>query len=75
MAADGQWRDEAGLGDWWGRALWGLGVAAASAATPGMRARALSGFRLAAQRNSPHLRPMAFAALGAAECSGRGRMK
>ncbi|MCW2929755.1 MAG: glycosyl transferase [Actinomycetia bacterium] len=67
MAADGQWRDEAGVGDWWGRALWGLGVAAASAPTPGMRARALGGFRLAAQCRSPHLRPMAFAALGAAE--------
>lgn len=67
MADDGQWRDEAGVGDWWGRALWGLGVAAASAPAPGMRARALSGFRLAAQCHSPHLRPMAFAALGAAE--------
>jgi hypothetical protein len=67
MAADGQWRDEAAVGDWWGRALWGLGVAAASAPTPGMRARALAGFRLAAQCRSPHVRPMAFAALGAAE--------
>jgi hypothetical protein len=67
MAADGQWRDEAALGDWWGRALWGLGVAAASAQTPGMRARALGGFRIAAQARSPHVRSMAFAALGAAE--------
>ncbi|HSR82672.1 MAG TPA: glycosyltransferase [Streptosporangiaceae bacterium] len=67
MAADGHWRDEAAVGDWWGRALWGLGVAAVSAHTPGMRARALGGFRLAAQRRSPHVRPMAFAALGAAE--------
>jgi len=32
-----------------------------------MRARALSGFRIAAQRRSSHLRSMAFAALGAAE--------
>jgi hypothetical protein len=67
MDVGGQWRDEAGTGDWWGRALWGLGAAAASAPTPGMRARALSGFRIAAQRRSPHLRSMAFAALGAAE--------
>jgi hypothetical protein len=72
MSADGQWRDEAAVGDWWGRALWGLGVAAASAQTPGMRARALGGFRLAAQCHSPHIRPMAFAALGAAELL-RGR--
>jgi hypothetical protein len=67
MAVDGQWRDEPGVGDWWGRALWGLGVAAVSAQTPGMRALALGGFRIAAQRRSPHLRSMAFAALGAAE--------
>jgi hypothetical protein len=67
MAVDGQWRDEAGVGDWWGRALWGLGVAAARAQTPGMRARALGGFRIAAQCRSPHVRSMAFAALGAAE--------
>jgi hypothetical protein len=67
MAIDGRWRDEAAVGDRWGRALWGLGVAATSAPTPGMRARALGGFRIAAQRRSPHLRSMAFAALGAAE--------
>jgi hypothetical protein len=67
MAVDGQWRDEAAVGDWWGRALWGLGVAAASAQTPGMRARAIGGFRIAAQSRSPHVRSMAFAALGAAE--------
>jgi hypothetical protein len=71
MAVDGQWRDEAAVGDWWGRALWGLGVAATSAPTPGMRARALGGFRIAAQQRSPHIRSMAFAALGAAELLGR----
>ena len=67
MAVDGKWRDEAAAGDWWGRALWGLGVAATSAQTPGMRARALVGFRIAAQCRSPYVRSMAFAALGAAE--------
>ena len=67
MAADGQWGDEAAAGDWWGRALWGLGVAATRAQSPGMRARALGGFRIAAQCRSEHLRSMAFAALGAAE--------
>jgi len=71
MAADGQWRDEPAVGDWWGRALWGLGVAATSAQTPGMRARALGGFRIAAQARSPHVRSMAFAALGAAELLSR----
>ena len=67
MSVDGQWRDEPAVSDWWGRALWGLGVAAASAQTPGMRARALGGFRIAAQCRSPHVRSMTFAALGAAE--------
>jgi hypothetical protein len=67
MAVNGRWRDKAAVGDWWGRALWGLGVAVTSGQTPGMRARALGGFRLAAQCRSPHLRAMAFAALGAAE--------
>jgi hypothetical protein len=67
MGVDGQWHDEAAVGDWWGRAVWGLGVAATSAQSPGMRARALGGFRIAAQRRSPYIRSMAFAALGAAE--------
>jgi hypothetical protein len=67
MDVGGLWQDCASLGDWWGRALWGLGVAAVSAHSTGMRARALTGFRIAAQRRSPHPRAMAFAALGAAE--------
>jgi len=67
MNADGRWIDEPGLGDWWGRALWGLGVSAVHAPTEGMRARALYGFRGAAQQRSPDTRAMAFAALGAGE--------
>ncbi len=66
MAVDGRWQDEPSLGDWWGRALWGLGVAAAQAPTAGMRARALSSFRLAAQSRSPFSKAMVFAGLGAA---------
>lgn len=66
MTTDGQWADDPAAGDWWGRALWGLGVAAAGAPAPGIRARALGGFRIAAQCRSGHLRSMAFAALGAA---------
>ena len=67
MDVDGRWRDEPDLGDWWGRAVWGLGVAARSAHTAGLRARALGGFRIAAQQRSPNIRSMAFAALGAGE--------
>jgi hypothetical protein len=67
MAVDGAWCDEPGLGDWWGHAVWALGVAATSAQTTGMQARALAGFRIAAQQSSPELRPMAFAAIGAGD--------
>jgi hypothetical protein len=67
MGVDGQWQDDAALGDWWGRALWGLGVAAVHAPTAGMRARARSGFRVAAQARASDRHAMAFAALGAAE--------
>src|ERR1700730_11804052 len=63
MAVDGQWRDEATVGDWWGRALWGLGVAATSAPTPGMRARALGGVRIAA--------PLPASAIHGVRCAGR----
>lgn len=67
MSVDGTWSDEPSIGDWWGRALWGLGVVAARGRTPGMRARALSTFRIAAQQRSPDSRAMAYAALGAGE--------
>lgn len=67
MSTDGQWRDEASLGDWWGRALWGLGFAAVHAPTEALRASALFAFRSAARRRSPHRRSMVFAGLGAAE--------
>jgi hypothetical protein len=67
MDSTGAWSDVPAVGDWWGRAVWGLGVAAAHAPTPAMRGRALLGFRTAARRRSPHLRAMAYAALGAGE--------
>jgi hypothetical protein len=67
MSVGGSWSDDPAVEDWWGRALWGLGVAAAHAPTQAMRARALLGFRQAARARSPHPRAMAFAALGAGE--------
>ncbi len=66
MALDGAWTDTPSVGDWWGRAVWGLGVAAVDAATPGARARALVGFRVAAQQRSTDSRATSFAAIGAA---------
>ena len=67
MDQDGRWTDEPSHGDWWGRALWALGVAAVHAPTVAMRARALRGFRTAAEGRSPHLRAIVFAGLGAGE--------
>lgn len=62
---DRRWADEPSLDDCWGRALWGLGSAAARA--PHLRSQALAHFELGATRRSPALRAMAFAGLGAAE--------
>ena len=67
MDLDGCWTDRPGWGDWWGRALWGLGVAAVHAPTADLRGAALTGFRRAAKGRSTHPRALAFAALGAGE--------
>ena len=61
------WTDRPGLGDWWGRALWGLGTAAARNPAPWIRAEAGLAFARGAARRSGAPRAMAFAALGAAE--------
>ncbi len=63
--SDLSWTDVASVEDCWGRALWGLGTAAAR--VPHFRERALAGFDRGAGLRSPHPRAMAFAALGAAE--------
>ena len=67
MDVDGAWLDEPGVGDWWGRAVWGLGVAAARAHSETARSSALAAFHLAARQRSTHSRAMAYATLGAAE--------
>lgn len=67
MGLHGRWTDQPGLGDWWGRALWGLGYAAARLPDAADRDRAARAFRRAAGRRSPDLRASAFATLGAAE--------
>lgn len=67
MDRHGEWVDEPGMGDWWGRLLWALGTAAARAVDARIRTRALRAFHRAAGHDTPHLRTMAFAALGAAE--------
>jgi hypothetical protein len=67
LGYDRGWQDAPGLGDWWGRALWGLGSTAAHAGRAWLRAEARLLFDVGARRRSPDLRAMVFAALGAAE--------
>ena len=67
MDENGIWTDEAGRGDWWGRACWGLGTAAAYAPIAEQRTKALEGFRRLAATLSPDLRAISFATLGAGE--------
>jgi hypothetical protein len=62
-----RWEDEPGTGDWWGRALWALGTAAARSSQPWLRDAAATHFDISAVRRSPYLHTMSFAALGAAE--------
>lgn len=67
MDPAGIWVDDSGLGDWWGRAMWGLGFAAVHAPLEQQRERAIEGFRVLARGTSPDLKSISFAALGAGE--------
>ncbi len=67
LRPDRTWADAPGVADWWGRALWALGTAAARGLTAESRREATRRFELSAHLRSPHSRSMAFAALGAAE--------
>ncbi|GAA0555297.1 glycosyl transferase [Paractinoplanes ferrugineus] len=67
MSFDRRWTDEPGTGDCWGRALWGLGTAAARSTVPWIRREAAVAFGSGARQRSPWPRAMAYAGLGAAE--------
>ena len=67
LGHDRRWSDQPGLGDWWGRALWGLGTAAARSPVEWIRDEAFVAFTAGATRRSPAPRAMVFAGLGAAE--------
>ncbi|MEV0425498.1 glycosyltransferase [Micromonospora sp. NPDC050495] len=67
LGHDRRWADEPGLGDWWGRALWGLGTAAARSPASWIREEALVAFSRGATRRAPTPHAMAFAGLGAVE--------
>jgi hypothetical protein len=65
-AADLRWHGPLSVDDCWGRALWGLGAAAAADPPAAADGRALAAFERGAQWRSPSPRAMAYAALGAA---------
>jgi hypothetical protein len=67
LGLDRRWLDEPSVEDWWGRALWGLGTAAARLPDAVARRYAAERFGLGARWRCLHRRSMAFAALGAAE--------
>ena len=71
LGYDRRWRDEPGTEDCWGRALWGLGTAAARGPTEGIREESFARFERSAQVSSAWPHAMAFAALGAAEILDR----
>lgn len=66
LGYDRRWQDEPGLGDWWGRAVWALGIVAATDPRDAVRLGACQAFARAAGARSPDRRGMAYAALGAA---------
>ena len=67
LGYDRRWEDEPGTGDWWGRALWGLGTAATAHRDAWVRRDAMECFDTAARCRSVSPRAMAFATLGATE--------
>ena len=67
LGLDRRWKDEPRVEDCWGRALWGLGTAAARAPDVAVRRLAADRFARSARWRCKHRRTMAFAALGAAE--------
>jgi hypothetical protein len=67
LGYDRRWRDGPGAEDCWGRALWGLGTAAARGPDAGICEESRTRFECSAQARSPWPHAMAFAALGAAE--------
>jgi hypothetical protein len=67
LSYERRWLDEPTTGDWWGRALWGLGTAAARSTVSWIRKEAHEAFDIGVRARSEWPRAMAFAGLGAAE--------
>ncbi|HEU5392942.1 MAG TPA: hypothetical protein VFV73_44360, partial [Streptosporangiaceae bacterium] len=71
LGGDRRWRGRAEARDAWGRSLRALGTAAARGPAAGIREQARARFDASAVAGSPYPHSMAFAALGAAEVTGR----
>jgi hypothetical protein len=67
LGPDRRWKGESGTGDSWGRALQGLGTAAARGPVAAIRGESLARFDRSVKLCSEWPHAMAFAALGAAE--------
>ena len=67
LGYDRRWQDAPGTRDCWGRALWGLGTAAARGPAAAIRDESLARFESGARVSSEWPHAMAFAVLGAAE--------
>jgi hypothetical protein len=67
LSYDRRWKGDPGTHDCWGRALWGLGTAAARGPAAAIREESLARFDSGARVRSEWPHAMAFAALGAAE--------
>lgn len=67
LGYDRRWEDQAGTGDWWGRALWALGSVVSGSGPQWQRSDALDRFSVSSQCRSRWPRALAFATLGAAE--------
>ncbi|MBI4900247.1 MAG: glycosyltransferase [Actinobacteria bacterium] len=67
MGPDGRWTDRPSLGDWWGRALWGLGAYVAMGKG---QPEARSALDRMLRMRSPYRRATAYALLGAAPLYG-----
>lgn len=66
-SATGEWTDTPGTGDWWGRAVAGLGAAVRHGVGTELGERALVAFRRAAIVRSEDVRACSFAVVGAAD--------
>jgi hypothetical protein len=67
MSIDGFWTDMPSTSDWWGRAVWALGVGAVYGTDLSMRNRSLEGFRILTRAMTSDRMSLVFASLGAGE--------